>query len=839
MGEFALKGVRDPLRVYSLVGLRSRGARAGGPRAQALARFVGRESELAELDAAFERLSEGEGQVIGIVGGAGLGKSRLCHEFLVRCRGRGVPVHRARCAPLGARVGSQPMRTLFRSFFGIGPDLPASQARARVDERLAGCETLPVDAGARILDFQGVPEPQRTRATLEPEDEIRLLHEALEQVLASSPGPAVLAVADVQWLDAASEDLLARVAAAASSVRLLVLLTLRPEYRAPWLDRVRCRRLPLAPLPAAAVDELIQERLGEGRGRLVRALREHSGQHPFFVEELVRGLDPQAADPGYLPLPEAVHAQVAAQIDRLPPRRKALVNVAAVVGETFSARLLARVLGLSEDVCADEVQALIDADLLCERPGRAGVLGFKYPVVQRAAYRSQLVAARARIHRAAAESIEALVGSGEPCASALPHHWERAGELWKAADRSARAVRQDVGLSPGEAVTRWQQVRGLLARCEPTDATRGLLLESCVHIVRRSRWAALPEVDVSRVYQQGRAVAEQSGNLDALAALDRYYGIYGLMRGSADAAVLALQEAVRLTSGDDRAHLRSTAQSLLVLAYTAAGRLDAALALAEQIAAQAPKRGAVTPAIREGERSTGDGALRLRPRSRSLLMRGCVLARQGRFDKAEASFGRAERLAIHHSGGAVQGLAAQGRALLEWLRGDAAAAQSHALEAIHVLAGVGSDAVTARGYLRLGAAQVLAGECEAAQAILERALDLVRRAPLLVSEVEVLARLSEACLGAGDPLRARALAEEAVATARRRHLRLLECDALLALARVGIEHDPRTRRAEIEDALARARDRLFETGARAYLPILEHVRGRLAALLTTSAVATR
>jgi len=487
-------------------------------------------------------------------------------------------------------------------------------------------------------------------------------------------------------------------------------------------------------------------------------------------------------------------------------------------------------------VCADEVQALIDADLLCERPGRGGALAFKYPIAQQAAYRSQLGTTRTRVHRAAAEAIEALVGSGEPGAGSLPGHWERAGELWKAADRSARAVRQDVALAPAEAVARWQQVRSLLVRCEATDATRALLLESCVQIVRRSRWIELPESEVSRVYQQGRAVAEHGGNLDALTALDRYYGLYGLMRGSADAAVLALQEAVRLASGDDREHVRVSAQSLLVLAYTGAGRLDAALALTEQIVAQAPKRTAsvASAACREGERSSGDRALRLRPRSRSLLMRGCVLARQGRFDKAEASFGRAERLAIRHSGGAVQGLAAQGRSLLEWLRGEAASAQSHALEAIHVLAGVGSDAVTARGYLRLGAAQVLAGECDAARPLLEHALDLVRRAPLLVSEVEVLARLAEACLGAGDPKRARSLAEEAVALARRRHLRLNECDALLALARVGIEHDPRGRRAEIEDSLARARDRLFETGARAYLPTLERLRARLAAGLATA-----
>src|SRR5437899_6697118 len=104
LGPVAVKGVRDPLRVYELEGLGTLRTKLDVSRARGFSRFVGREGETATLEAALARAAAGDGQVVGVVAEAGVGKSRLCYEFVQRCRARGIPVHEAHGAAHGKVV---------------------------------------------------------------------------------------------------------------------------------------------------------------------------------------------------------------------------------------------------------------------------------------------------------------------------------------------------------------------------------------------------------------------------------------------------------------------------------------------------------------------------------------------------------------------------------------------------------------------------------------------------------------------------------------------------------------------------------------------------------------
>ena len=133
-------------------------------RSRGFSRFVGRGDEMHVLESALARARDGNAQVVGIVGEAGLGKSRLCYEFLERCRARGLMTYETTGVAHGKAMPLLPMLELFRAFFGITEQDSAATARERIagrllllDERLR--ESLPL-----IFDFMGVPDPENPRA---------------------------------------------------------------------------------------------------------------------------------------------------------------------------------------------------------------------------------------------------------------------------------------------------------------------------------------------------------------------------------------------------------------------------------------------------------------------------------------------------------------------------------------------------------------------------------------------------------------------------------------------------------------------------------------------------
>jgi class 3 adenylate cyclase len=128
LGEFHVKGVRDALHVYELAAAGRLRTRFEAERVRGLSRFVGREREMAVLEAALAQGTSGPGQVVGVVAQPGVGKSRLCFEFVEHCRARGLPVYETQGVAHGKQVPLLPMLELFRAFFGItGRDAAAAE----------------------------------------------------------------------------------------------------------------------------------------------------------------------------------------------------------------------------------------------------------------------------------------------------------------------------------------------------------------------------------------------------------------------------------------------------------------------------------------------------------------------------------------------------------------------------------------------------------------------------------------------------------------------------------------------------------------------------------------
>ncbi len=182
MGKADLKGLAEAVSLFELEGAGTSHTRIEVAITRGLSRFVGRTAEMQTLEAALARAQSGQGQVIGIVGEPGLGKSRLCFEFVEHCRHQGLPVFEAHCPAHGKNVPYLPILELFRDYFGVTNQDDAQASRQRIAGALvllepALQETLPI-----LFEFMGVSDPKRPPPAIDPEAKQRQLYEMLHRI---------------------------------------------------------------------------------------------------------------------------------------------------------------------------------------------------------------------------------------------------------------------------------------------------------------------------------------------------------------------------------------------------------------------------------------------------------------------------------------------------------------------------------------------------------------------------------------------------------------------------------------------------------------------------------
>ncbi len=358
LGEFAVKGVSAPLRVYALEGVGALRSRLDVSRARGLTRFVGRDTDLQALETALESARQGNGQVVGVVGEPGVGKSRLCFEFLECCRAQGLTVIEGRAVAHGRDIPFLPMLQIFRAYYAITERDTDRTAREKIAGRLLLLDESFREVLPLLFDFLGVSDPERPAPRMDPEARQRQQFDILRRVVRGGQGDTVNLIEDLHWMDRGSEAFLAHWVEAIGGSRSLLLVNFRPEYHAAWMQKSYYRQLPLAPLGPEAIRELLDHLLGRDPSvtGLAAAIHARTAGNPFFTEEVVQSLIEsghlRGAAGAYrlvtpvetLRVPPTVHALLASRIDRLAERDKQVLQTAAVIGKEFSEPILRAVL---------------------------------------------------------------------------------------------------------------------------------------------------------------------------------------------------------------------------------------------------------------------------------------------------------------------------------------------------------------------------------------------------------------------------------------------------------------------------------------------------------------
>ena len=822
LGEFDVKGVTGRQRVLELLGPGAANTRLQAVAAtRGLSRFIGRDRERAELESALEHAFAGEGRAVAVVGDAGVGKSRLVHEFVAGCAARGVAVTSAAAVAHGRYVPLLPVLALYRDYFGIGERDAPERARDRIEATMVALDRAFVEDLPLLFEFLGVPDPDRPLGPITPRERQRRLLALLTRTVEarSRHEAAVLVVEDLHWLDDASAAVLEALVAAVPGTRTVLVGTCRPEHDAAWARTSPHAQIDLGPLDAESTGDLITELMGrdESLARLQVLIRGRAGGNPFFIEEIVQTL----AENGHLvgergmyrlvdtleslDLPVTIQAGLAARIDRLPAREKALVQMMSVIGNEIPGPLLSDVSDLGARELADAVDLLGRAQWVVHNDATAGrEYAFKHPLTQEVAYGSQLSEPRARAHRAVAAAIERTYPDGlDERAALLAHHSEASGDGLAGARWHTRAAIWAERRSLPDSLRHWRRVRHLAGELEASAEREALAMKARLGILSLVwRLGTTPGESAVIRAEAGAETGELRVELYSAGALmhsgREREGLDGFRQVSRD-AVAATDRGTALTASIGVAYASWIAGSLNEGVET----IDRALPLAGD------------------DPMTGSGVAFVCPLAHAYGHRGMCIGYMGELEQARDDFERAVDLARAHNDPETESATHANHALLQAEAGDIDAALRSAAQGLEIADRTGNTIHILACTVPTAVAQAGAGRFDEALAHAEPSLATIRRQQIgLFYEPLLLATIARCQLAFGKPDQALAAAEEAVEIAGARGLATCALRAPITLAEVLIATGGAAVGDRIDNILARASRVARESGARVFEPMI-------------------
>jgi class 3 adenylate cyclase/ribosomal protein L40E len=529
LGEVEVKGKEYPQEAFELTKVGEVETRIEAAVAKGLTRFVGRKNSMAALVEACDKAHSGSGQVVGIVGEAGVGKSRLLLEFRNRLPQSEFAYLEGRCLHYGGSMPYLPMLDILRSYFDIkGDDLEhiikekMAEKVLQLDERLK--RVLPP-----FQEILSLKVEDETYLNLEPGQKRERTFEALRDLFVreSQNKLLVLVVEDLHWIDKTSEEFLDYLIGWLAGTRILLILLYRPEYTHPWGSKSYYNRIGLDQLTAKSSTELVQAIL-EG-GQVVPELRElilgRASGNPLYMEELTQTLlengsiqrkEDQyvlSAKASEIQIPDTIQGIISARMDRLEDNLKRIMQVASVIGRDFAFRILQAITGVREEL-KSYLLNLQGLEFIYEKrlfPELEYI--FKHALIQEVAYNSLLQKRRREIHEKIGKAIEQIyMNRLEEFYEMLAYHYQKAANHMKAYQYLVQAGDAAARLyAYAESRLHYAMALEALAQLPDTEGNHRRRVDTLIKQVGSS-WRAVPlEQNLTRLFEAESLAKELSG----------------------------------------------------------------------------------------------------------------------------------------------------------------------------------------------------------------------------------------------------------------------------------------------------------------------------------------
>ena len=421
LGPSDLRGIAGPVRAFAALRPGAIESRFEALHGSGLTALVGREEELELLLRRWSRAKTGEGQVVLLSGEAGIGKSRLTAALMEGIANEPHTHLRYFCSPQHTDSALYPIIGQMERAAGFVFDDAPEAKLGKLDAVLAQTSTSKQDA-ALLANMLSLPNDGRYPALdLAPEQRRQRTLQALVSQMEALAGqsPVLMIFEDAHWSDPTSLEVIGRIVDQIATLRVLLLVTFRPEFTTPWIGQPRVTAVTLSRLPKRCIDAMIDGVIGNKLlpASIRQDIIKRTDGIPLFIEEMTKAvLEADSEDaalrtaaaipPPILAVPASLQASLMARLDRLGPAKE-IAQTAAAIGREFSHALLAAVVRKPEAELQAALNRLAAAGLLFRQgiPPHTTYL-FKHALVQDAAYGTLLRESRRSLHRRITAALE-------------------------------------------------------------------------------------------------------------------------------------------------------------------------------------------------------------------------------------------------------------------------------------------------------------------------------------------------------------------------------------------------------------------------------------------------
>ena len=596
LGPVPVKGVQEPIDVFEVTGAGAARTRLQAAVLRGLSPFRGRDRELEQLGLAQQHAGEGRGQLVALVGEAGVGKSRLIYEFVHSPRLQGWSILEAAPVSYGQATSYFPVIDLLKGYFKIQSRDEPRAIREKVTGKVLTLDEALKPTLPALLSLLSVPADDDTEwRALDPGERRRRTLDAVSRLLLreAHEQPVLLIFEDLHGIDAETQAVLDGLGASLGTARLLLLATHRPEFAHAWSDQPHLRIVRLSSLPAESAGELLDALLGPDHGLapLKQRLVEHG--NPFFLEETVRTLvetNLLVGQPGRyrltqpihaLDVPPTVQAVLAARIDRLAPEDKRLLQTASVVGNDVPLSVLQEIAELPDEALRRGLDRLRAAEFVYEAKLFPEIeYTFTHALTHEVAYGGLLHERRRVLHARIVEAFERIY------ADRLADHAERLadhalrGEVWDKAVRYLRDAvdRQAARSAYHEARSSLEAALRALARLPETRATQARAID--LRLDSRLVLAPLGQYDrILEYMREAEVIARQLGDQRRLGLVLADMGARLRNVGDHRRALAASQQALDIATELGERGMHIEARYRLAQAHFAVGEFEQAVTM--------------------------------------------------------------------------------------------------------------------------------------------------------------------------------------------------------------------------------------------------------------------
>ena len=587
LGMVEVKGKTESQEVYGLLRIGEAESRMDASVAKGLTKFVGRQGELYSLLEGFEKAKTGSGQVVGLVGEAGVGKSRILLEFRNDLPEGEYTYLEGRCLHYGGSMPYLPLLDILRSFFEIKEGDREVFIKKKVKKEISQLDANLEYAISPFQDLLSIKVEDETYSKLEPLQKREKIFEALRDLFisVSHKNPLVIAIEDLHWMDKTSEAFLDYLTGWLPNTRILLVLLYRPEYTHQWGSKSYYSKIGVDQLSLQASAELVKSILENAE--IVPELRElilqKTAGNPLFMEEFTHSLVEngtiQRKNHQYIlsreisdiHIPDTIEGIIAARLDRLDDNLKRTMQVASVIGRDFAFRILQTITGMREELKSHLIN-LQGLEFIYEKqlfPELEYI--FKHILTQEVAYNSLLVNRRKEYHEKIGVAIEELYTERlEEFYEMLAYHYSKSDNHEKAYTYFRLSGNKSLKKhSPWEALHHYKEAVNALKELPASDDNRKDQTEIYRMLHAPSVILGYPEGSLE-IFQDALEVSKKLRDAGNLALFYMDISFYHYFRGETLQAIKLGESAVQeVKKTDDSEAIISVINDLCYMYATA------------------------------------------------------------------------------------------------------------------------------------------------------------------------------------------------------------------------------------------------------------------------------